>query len=101
MLLSNIGAADAAVAHTDPTTEHVDYHETFTGPGGDTTVIEGTMDSTITYDESGDMHVEIQDEGTMTMDGETFDYSSGIESDIHVAVLEDGRGFFDSLGNLF
>jgi Short C-terminal domain len=100
MLLSNVAAADAATS--EPTTEHMEYQETFTGPDGETMVIDGSMDSTVSYDESGDMHVEIQDEGTMTMGGETFDYSSEIDSDIDIsAAADDGGGFFDSLGDLF
>ena len=100
MLISNVGAANAATP--EPMTEHMEYHETFTGPDGETMVIDGAMDSTVTYDESGDMHVEIQDEGTMAMGGETSGYSSEIGSDFDIGdAASDGGGFFDSLGDLF
>jgi hypothetical protein len=41
--------------------ETVNYHETFTGPDGEATTIDGTIESTVTFDDSGDAHVEIHD----------------------------------------
>jgi hypothetical protein len=100
MLLSNVGSRDAA-APSDPTTEHVQYQETFTGPDGETMTIEGEMDSTVTYDETGEMHVDIHDEGSTTIEGETFEYTSDLESTAELGDLGDaGGGLFDSLGDL-
>jgi hypothetical protein len=98
-LLSNVGTANAASASDQPVTDHIDYHETITGPDGEAMVVDGSMDSSITFDESGDAHVQIHEDGAATFDGETYDYSSDVEGDVDVG--DDGGGIGDFFDGLF
>jgi hypothetical protein len=96
MLLSNVGTAAASPVN-EPITDAVTYHETVTGPDGETMTIDGSMESSVTFDESGDAHVTVHDEGTMGFDGETYDYSNDIEGDVDLPGGDDAGGFLDGL----
>jgi hypothetical protein len=80
--------------------ETVNYHETFTGPDGEATTIDGTIESTVTFDDSGDAHVEIHDTGTVDVGGETSHYDSDVTGDVDLGATEDGGGFLSSLLDL-
>lgn len=100
MLFSDAASASPATAPTgEPVTEHIRYDETFTTPDGETVSVEGEINSTVTFDESGDAHVEIHDQGSMDVNGETFDYESDIEGDVDLGgdLGGDDGGLLDGL----
>ena len=57
----------------------------------------------MTFDDSGDMQIEVHDEGSMTFDGETTTYSSDIEGELDLGAEEvaEGGGILDALGDIF
>jgi hypothetical protein len=69
------------------------------------------MDSTVAFDESGGAHVEIHDQGTTTVGGDEYDYSTDLsgdvaldgdlESDVDLGSDDDDGGLFDTIGGLF
>ena len=81
--------------------ETINYHETFTGPDGEATTIDGTMESTVTFDDSGDAHVEMHDSGTVDVGGDTSHYDSDMSGDVDLAGTEEGGGFLGGLFDLF
>jgi hypothetical protein len=101
LMLSNVTNASAAPTAGAPESETINYHETFTGPDGETTTIDGTMESSVTYDDSGDAHMEIHDAGTVDVGGDTSAYSSDVGGDVDLGGAADGGGFLDGLFDLF
>ena len=101
LLLGNVSGASAAPTAGEPVTETINYHETFTGPDGETTTIDGSTESTVAFDESGDAHVEIHDTGTVDVGGDTSHYDSDVTGDVDLGAAEDGGGFLGSLFDLF
>ena len=80
------------------------YHETFTSSDGHTMTIDGTTESTVSFDESGDAHVDFHDSGTMDIDGDVTSYESDMTGDVDLGDSGDvgeGGGFLDGLFDLF
>jgi hypothetical protein len=102
LLLGNVGGASAAPTAGEPASETINYHETFTGPDGEATTIDGTMESTVTFDDSGDAHVEVHDSGTVDLGGEASHYDSDVSGDVDLGgTTEEGGGFLSGLFDLF
>jgi hypothetical protein len=103
MLLANVAGASAAPTADAPSSETIHYHETFTGVDGETTTIDGTMDSNVTFDDSGNAHVEIHDTGTVDVGGDTSHFDNDMSGDVDLGdtATGDGGGFFDNLFDLF
>ena len=82
--------------------ETINYHDTFTGPDGEAMTIDGTMESTVTFDDAGDAHVDIHDSGTLDLGGETSHFESDMSGDVDLGgVTEEGGGFLSGLLDLF
>jgi Short C-terminal domain len=102
LLLGNVGGASAAPTAGEPVSETINYHETFTGPDGEATTVDGTMESTVTFDDSGDAHVEVHDSGTVDVAGDTSHYDSDVSGDVDLGgTTEEGGWFLDGLFDLF
>jgi hypothetical protein len=104
MLMSNlVQPGNASASTTEPVSEHITYHETMTGPDGETATLDGTLDTQTTFDQNGDALVEVHDTGSMNLDGDTYDYDTNIEGDVDLggdAGGDDG-GILGLLGDLF
>jgi Short C-terminal domain len=102
LLLGNVSGASAAPTAGEPISETINYHETFTGPDGEAMTIDGTMESTVTFEDSGDAHVEMHDSGTVDIGGDTSAYESDITGDVDLGgATEEGGGFLSGLFDLF
>jgi hypothetical protein len=100
-LLANAGDAQAATSPLAEGPVETSFHETMSGPDGETITVEGTLTENVQV-EDGVAHVDGTMHETVTMDGQTYEFSDTYEQSVDLDTAGGGGGgFFQALGDLF
>jgi hypothetical protein len=65
--------------------------------------VDGTLDSTTTFDANGDAHMELHDQGSIDLGGDTYSYDDTMDAgfDLDGGGGDGGGGLLDLFGGLF